>query len=514
MASPTPDDDQAAKLEEIVAYLDGELPADQITQVERRLSTDEGYRQQLQGLEKAWQVLDHLPQATVDDKFARTTIALVVDEARREVADRTQLLPVLRRQARRKAWLWGGAAFLAGWTLYRAVRPDPDAELIANLPVIDRIEIYTHFGELEFLRELRPLDDLLQVPLGAAAAEQTAAAPVRSGAASVRRDDLLHLPADRQAALKAKYNRFRALSDEEKTRLREVHRRIETADDAAQLRATLGRYQQWLASVPPARQFELRALPPEQRVAAIGRWAAEMQEEAALRLTEEQLQQLAKAAFQPLLQMLRGSAADRGERPPAPGRRGGEREFFGEERTRLLAEVLQGPGPGRAGVLYQRLVEALPPETAKAFELLPPERRLDRLRMWMRQATSLRGEISLQELERFFAEELDPSVREELLVLPPGDLEAALRRLYQAQEGDQWGGWGRPPRGRDRGPGRDPFPPGPPGEPRPRGNGGPFPRPLPPPFRPGREGPPPPPPPSSSSPSPPAASASPGAVIV
>src|SRR6476619_1696451 len=75
MSSVTdPQPDPAA--DEIVAYLDGELPPQDCRRVESRLATDEEYRQELHELDRAWEALDVLPAPTVDDAFARTTIEL------------------------------------------------------------------------------------------------------------------------------------------------------------------------------------------------------------------------------------------------------------------------------------------------------------------------------------------------------------------------------------------------------------------------------------------------------
>ena len=71
---PQDHDTHDQQLEEIVAYLDGELSSEESARVERRLASDEAYRQQLQGIDRAWHALDDLPMATVDDRFSRTTL--------------------------------------------------------------------------------------------------------------------------------------------------------------------------------------------------------------------------------------------------------------------------------------------------------------------------------------------------------------------------------------------------------------------------------------------------------
>ena len=47
--------------ETLVAYLDGELSEAEIIEVEKRLTTCEKFRKQLNGLERTWDMLDALP---------------------------------------------------------------------------------------------------------------------------------------------------------------------------------------------------------------------------------------------------------------------------------------------------------------------------------------------------------------------------------------------------------------------------------------------------------------------
>jgi hypothetical protein len=67
--------------------------------VERRLASDESYRQQLQGVERAWKALDELPLPVVDDQFSRTTMQLAVQAAVAEVQEKTAALPIQRRRS-------------------------------------------------------------------------------------------------------------------------------------------------------------------------------------------------------------------------------------------------------------------------------------------------------------------------------------------------------------------------------------------------------------------------------
>ena len=100
----------APDTDELVAYLDGELSADECRRVERRLASDADYRRRLSELEQAWLVLEELPQRTVDDNFARTTIEMVAVEAERDVVrGRRRKRPTIGGDSilpRGSAWRW------------------------------------------------------------------------------------------------------------------------------------------------------------------------------------------------------------------------------------------------------------------------------------------------------------------------------------------------------------------------------------------------------------------------
>ena len=71
-------------IEELTAYLDGEL--DEATQlaVENRLGEDPEYLQELRSLQRTWDTLDHLPMVDAGKSFTQTTMELIVDQAKSE----------------------------------------------------------------------------------------------------------------------------------------------------------------------------------------------------------------------------------------------------------------------------------------------------------------------------------------------------------------------------------------------------------------------------------------------
>lgn len=137
----------------LVAYLDGELDVAQTQDVERRLAEEPQLRRRLHELQKTWDVLDSLPQASTANTFTKSTIELVAREATREI----------RRERRRRpeTWIrwsaWTAAGLLAIWggfQFMRGFQTAPARQLARDLRVIENMELYRAIDSLEFLKEL------------------------------------------------------------------------------------------------------------------------------------------------------------------------------------------------------------------------------------------------------------------------------------------------------------------------------------------------------------------------
>ncbi len=141
--------------EQLVAYLDGELDADESRRVEEALAADPQVRRQLHELERSWEMMDRLPRAEVDDSFVRTTVEMIAVQAEEE-ADREQ---AGRPRRRRRAWLWSAGAVLAatavGFVLVAAFAPGRNDDLLENLPIVENLDQYRQADDIEFLRMLR-----------------------------------------------------------------------------------------------------------------------------------------------------------------------------------------------------------------------------------------------------------------------------------------------------------------------------------------------------------------------
>jgi anti-sigma factor RsiW len=147
-----PPDDAAAHDEQLlVAYLDGELDEAASSDIEQRLASDEPYRRRLQQLDRAWNLLDELPRATVDEQFTRSTIEMVAVAAEAEAA--AHHVDRRRRTWERRSLLAAllSAALLGGYLATARLLPDPHQQMLRDLPVIERMDQYQAVEGIEAL---------------------------------------------------------------------------------------------------------------------------------------------------------------------------------------------------------------------------------------------------------------------------------------------------------------------------------------------------------------------------
>ena len=234
---PPSSDDHLQRLEEIVAYLDGELSAEESGASSSGWRRTRAYRQQLQSIERAWLALDQLPQEYVDDRFSRTTMEMAVKAA----ADRSARADdgpagacsvaggfrrSWRRAPRRR---WGSSSF--DW---RGKVPIGRCWPICRWSTTStstRSSI-----RRTFLRSLQQElgDDLHELGCKPCQAPERMERLKIVSDADGRDEWLSQLDDEERTNLRAKFNRFRQLPAEEQQRLRKLHGEIAAEPDAEQ----------------------------------------------------------------------------------------------------------------------------------------------------------------------------------------------------------------------------------------------------------------------------------------
>ncbi len=210
--------------DELVAYLDGELPPEECRRVEDRLAADDDYRRQLHELDQAWEALDALPKPAVNDNFARTTIEMVNVAAQQDVSEQTATAAAVRR---RRLWGWaaaGVAAAAVGFVAVRSLIPNSNEELLTDLPVIQQFDVLSQIEDIEFLRRL-PESVANESLAGDGTDMQREAADMKAAASASlnsRRKWVASLAPDTKANLETQMRRFQDLENSpiEQNRLR------------------------------------------------------------------------------------------------------------------------------------------------------------------------------------------------------------------------------------------------------------------------------------------------------
>ncbi len=137
--------------EQLVAYLDGELDAAEVEQVEQRLASDEHFRRRLLQLQRSWDMLDDLPRAEASESFTQSTVSVValqaVEPANIWQRYRTKIVATA---AAAGTLLAAALGYIAVYSWYDA----PNQKLLRDLPVIENVELYLAVSSIEFLREL------------------------------------------------------------------------------------------------------------------------------------------------------------------------------------------------------------------------------------------------------------------------------------------------------------------------------------------------------------------------
>lgn len=535
---PTADD---PVLEQLVAYLDGELTPAESRAVEERLAVDAPYRRQLQQLQQSWDALDALPRTEVDEDFTRTTVEMV---ALRAADERDELLQAAGRQ---RLWTWAAiaaGALLAvglGFALVNSVASKANDRLLHDLPVIEQVDVYRQVESLAFLRQLDRSglfeEEPAEVELGGAAvgAAPAALAPLAAAARgdeAALRERVAALSAPEKEVLRQKRERFERLPAEEQQRLRSLDAELAAAADRDRLRRVMFRYHDWLQTLASGQRADLLTMAADARLAEMKRIRDDQARERLRRLAMTRLTpEDARVIFTWLGEMIQSHEAELVAAMPEDQQREFAKVTEEMRRRRWLfatlvsnrnAAALDLPTPADVGKLMAMLSEE-PRKALQQIGDLNDRRRI--VKEWIGAAMMNRYSqpfVSEKELEEFY-DKLDVKQKSYMESLAPEQRREELRRQYfisrfrkehEGKWGPRPGGPGafrpeggpfRPEGGGPGGPGsgrrgdrddrdRGPWPPG--GDNAPRSPEGPPPSGFgapPPPPPDGRTGPPPPP---------------------
>lgn len=258
-------------IEQLTAYLDGELDETAQQAVETRLVEDPEFLSELHALQRTWDTLDHLPMVDAGKKFTQTTMELIVDQAKSEKRSRKipwsfVFVPLLLLAL-------GGGLFAAGYALQRANKDRPDQVLLEHLPVIQRHEIYDSIShDLAFLEQLNHRDLFPQLsydPIKSFDQVVPSTKEARQESLEERRVYIESLDVEQKAGLKDKLDDFLALEPEKQAALIDFQKQLSAHSAREQLVFVLNEYYHWLKSLDAGERSRLQDKPTNERLALI-----------------------------------------------------------------------------------------------------------------------------------------------------------------------------------------------------------------------------------------------------
>ena len=257
----TDDQNRKTDQETLVAYLDGELSETEIVEVEKRLTSSDELRQQLNGLERTWDMLDELPAVEPTESFTRSTLEMAIGD---------QVKTVLYQ--RKKSWtvplraaimiLFPLLACLGTYAFAKWRQKAPLRSLVSDMSLLSNYELYESAKTFEFAKLLYANGVFHESLLVEEPAEF-----VWEGS----EETLESLSDERKADLQRKVERFGQLPEPNQQAFRDFHKEMVVMENRDALMDTLRFYDTWLQEIGRDKMLELQSKPPEERIIEIRR---------------------------------------------------------------------------------------------------------------------------------------------------------------------------------------------------------------------------------------------------
>ena len=146
----------AEQRDDLVAYLDGELPDEKVRTIDQIIARSEVARHEVEALARTFELLDVLPTMRASEDFAsRTLTSLKVMETPYVISDQWWYRYLARIVV---LGLWVSAFLASGWLGFNITRqwiPDRNEEILRDMPLLENLNKYRNAGDLEFLMELK-----------------------------------------------------------------------------------------------------------------------------------------------------------------------------------------------------------------------------------------------------------------------------------------------------------------------------------------------------------------------
>lgn len=244
--------------EEIEAYLDGELSADEKRAFEQKIENDPELKKRVEDERAAWEALDLLDYQDAPKDVAEATVERLNSETQAELLELEKLSR--KQRAIFYAATLGAAVvlFCFGFALFNLYFPDLHQRRERDFRVVERLTLLENAGDIEQLNALAQAD-LFADPFHQPGERENAFPPGPSGGPQTSKSaDSAAAPRETPKKTYAELRqnrefyrnqqRFENLGGTEQAKLRALYKQIELADNSEKLWSTANAYTFWIAT--------------------------------------------------------------------------------------------------------------------------------------------------------------------------------------------------------------------------------------------------------------------------
>ena len=145
----------ADQRDDLVAYLDGELPDGLANAIDQVLARSEVARNEVEALARTWEMLDALPVPKASAEFTdRTMTTLKVGEVPYNITEQPWFAHVKKGSV---LAVWFAVLGLSGWLGFQITTrwvPNEQEQILEDLPLLQNLDAYQEVQSLDFLEQL------------------------------------------------------------------------------------------------------------------------------------------------------------------------------------------------------------------------------------------------------------------------------------------------------------------------------------------------------------------------
>ncbi len=252
----------AEQRDDLVAYLDGELPDAQAQQIDQVLARSEVARHEVEALARTWEMLDVLPTLKAPPEFTeRTMSTLKVAEVPFNLNEQSWFIYL--KQAMLVA-VWVLALSVSGWFGFQVTNAwieNPSQQMLTDLPTLQDFDLYQEVESFDFLDKLHKsklFDEAADKPDVAGSATRSTAA-ITGATIRERHEQVARMSQVERDRLQRNVQAFQQAGPVKQAEYRHLTAQLlENKQTGGHLSSLLQIYSAWLHTLTPSQREELR----------------------------------------------------------------------------------------------------------------------------------------------------------------------------------------------------------------------------------------------------------------